>query len=250
MEDLWSFNFLMVRREDVGNCFSFNINGDKFQGEPNLEGGLIVHLKPSVYYLWIHAPSTVPTLFQQDSHFLSNSTLVNFYLEERRNLPHPHGSCSDKHPQKMVECHPMIENFNYSSHACTAFKFMGEIPIGPNYEEDEFSSCHYSRVKQSGLRCYSECVERLYDYTYKKGEPSDVIRLEVYSETLERKIMEQVPSMTFDQLLGSVGGLLGLWLGASMLTILEVLELVANLLHCIIDWFTLRSGGTRIQALV
>ena len=41
---------------------------------------------------------------------------------------------------------------------------------------------------------------------------------------------QQIPAMTLDAALGSVGGLLGLMIGASLLSALEVLQLVVHLI--------------------
>ena len=70
----------------------------------------------------------------------------------------------------------------------------------------------------------------------KKDDPlednkmEEQFRLEIYGRKFEKKVVEQVKAMTLDQLLGNIGGLLGLWLGASMLTILEVFELFVDVI--------------------
>ena len=51
----------------------------------------------------------------------------------------------------------------------------------------------------------------------------------IYSKDMTTTMMEQIPTMTFTELLGTIGGLLGLWLGASMLSLLEFFELLINL---------------------
>ena len=66
--------------------------------------------------------------------------------------------------------------------------------------------------------------------THRHSEGS-TIELEIGNPNLEAKKTEELPAMTFEQLIGSLGGLLGLWLGASILTIVEVCELVINLVH-------------------
>ena len=42
-------------------------------------------------------------------------------------------------------------------------------------------------------------------------------------------MVADMPAMTGSQLLADVGGLLGLWLGASILTLLEILEMLGNI---------------------
>ena len=57
----------------------------------------------------------------------------------------------------------------------------------------------------------------------------DVVRLEIYNKRLETTTIEQVPAVTWEQVMGNAGGLFGLWLGASMLTFLEFFEFIANI---------------------
>ena len=56
----------------------------------------------------------------------------------------------------------------------------------------------------------------------------------ISNEDLITTTMEQLPVTTFAEVLGTVGGLLGLWLGASMLTLLEFMEFFATLAYRII----------------
>ena len=55
------------------------------------------------------------------------------------------------------------------------------------------------------------------------------IQIQIYNKDLSTTAVEQLPATTFVEVVGTVGGLLGLWLGASMLSILEFCELLANL---------------------
>ena len=48
--------------------------------------------------------------------------------------------------------------------------------------------------------------------------------------------MEQVKSVTLEQAIGNAGGLFGLWLGASMLTFVEIVEFVTNSFYCFLYW--------------
>ena len=71
----------------------------------------------------------------------------------------------------------------------------------------------------------------------------DLIRLEIYNKRLETTKIEQVVAVTFEQVVGNAGGLLGLWLGASMLTIMEFLEFFSNIVCCFwLKMLTCRRG--------
>ena len=51
-----------------------------------------------------------------------------------------------------------------------------------------------------------------------------MINLKVYYPSLKITKVEQVPAYTFDELLSNVGGQLGLFLGASLLTMGEFID--------------------------
>ena len=122
-----------------------------------------------------------------------------------------------------------------------------------------YRNCNRKQIGGSKLRCDPECHQITYDqkdasddkkddpFGDNKAKPDDPLSLEVYGKKFEKKIVEQVKSMTFDQLLGNVGGLLGLWLGASMLTILEILELLADLLFCSCSWLSPKKRDNLVQ---
>ena len=70
----WNFHFIMRNRYDNYHSFSFNIDGEEKQTQPNLDGGLEIKLKTadnmkdncfeakgcSCYLVMIHAPKTLP----------------------------------------------------------------------------------------------------------------------------------------------------------------------------------------------
>ena len=57
------------------------------------------------------------------------------------------------------------------------------------------------------------------------------MRLEIYNKALETTGLTNMPAVTWEQAIGNAGGLVGLWLGASMLTILELLEFLVNVVY-------------------
>ena len=55
------------------------------------------------------------------------------------------------------------------------------------------------------------------------------VSLQVYFETLQYTVIEQLPAMTLVGLLSNIGGQLGLFLGASLITICEIGDFLASL---------------------
>ena len=145
MSQKWQFNFLLVRPEATGNCFSFNTEGNQDQNQPSLEGGLYVEFKRKLdllnvtYILWVHTPRTLPSLLEEDYHLIKTGTTsktIIFEIEERLNLPSPYGTCIQSFPQKMLDCYSDFKRYNYSRQTCYAFKYTGEIPILPSMPEN------------------------------------------------------------------------------------------------------------------
>ena len=59
---------------------------------------------------------------------------------------------------------------------------------------------------------------------------SHYLRLNVYAKSNIVSVKEQVPMYTLTDLLCKIGGCLGLWVGMSVITILEIFDLVLNVL--------------------
>ncbi|KAM4748791.1 epithelial sodium channel subunit beta-like [Rhinophrynus dorsalis] len=63
----------------------------------------------------------------------------------------------------------------------------------------------------------------------------NVVKVVVYYQQLNYELIEEVPSMQLVDLFSSIGGLVGLWIGVSVCTVAEFLELILNLLTFIIS---------------
>ena len=67
-------------------------------------------------------------------------------------------------------------------------------------------------------------------YTWVKGH---FVRLNVYANSHIVSVKKQVPTYTLTDLLCQIGGCLGLWVGMSVITIVEVFDLIVNVLMSI-----------------
>lgn len=57
-----------------------------------------------------------------------------------------------------------------------------------------------------------------------------VVKINIYFSDISYTSIKEVPAKTFEQLIGDLGGILGLCLGASLLSFIEIVELVAQLI--------------------
>ena len=104
---------------------------------------------------------------------------------------------------------------------------------------------YYAHNHSSKCECFPMCTETFYDYqmsALKYANRSTLlihqvgnmtvkdlrknISLFIYFDSIEYEAMEQVPSKTLGKLIADTGGQMGLFLGASIMTIFEILELL------------------------
>ncbi|XP_075439642.1 epithelial sodium channel subunit alpha-like [Ascaphus truei] len=84
------------------------------------------------------------------------------------------------------------------------------------------------------LDSFSKRLSRSRGYQDAQSIRDNVIKVVVYYQQLNYELIEEVPSMQLVDLFSSIGGLMGLWIGVSVCTVAEILELILNLLTFII----------------
>ena len=65
------------------------------------------------------------------------------------------------------------------------------------------------------------------------------VRVNVYLSDMEVEVQEQQPSYRLSNLFSDIGGTLGLWVGLSLLTVMELIQLVLKLLFI--------TGGSKVE---
>ena len=105
------------------------------------------------------------------------------------------------------------------------------------------------------INCPRECHQIHYKTSWTSFEsPNELndgmmmIFLNITNLYLETTTITEMPKMTIVELLSNIGGLLGLWIGASFLTILEVVEWIANVVYSLFKQIS--SPSIRRQAVV
>ncbi|XP_033126038.1 degenerin mec-10-like [Anneissia japonica] len=85
---------------------------------------------------------------------------------------------------------------------------------------------------------------RLYDLPTAQ---QNLVRLEVYYEDLSYTSISESPAYTWESLFGDIGGTLGLYIGLSMLTVVEFFEFVIDLVVYIINKLCKRNKVTELR---
>ncbi|XP_072006744.1 epithelial sodium channel subunit beta-like [Engystomops pustulosus] len=84
------------------------------------------------------------------------------------------------------------------------------------------------------LNSFSKRLESRRGYQDMQTIRDNVVKVVVYYQQLNYELIEEVPSMQLVDLFSSIGGLVGLWIGVSVCTVAEFLELILNILTFVI----------------
>ena len=226
------------------NCYTFNFNKSAalFQDRPRQRFDL--HLRKVSgsddlgYKVAFHEPGSIP-LMGGNAIQIREDVFVRFQHEKRFNLREPYGKCvsdwsEDAKLLAQLKLFPRLGNYSYSEEACQAFGTPFVLLFGPP------GSNLKSNYTMRPADCPHQCELSLFSLDVKQT-PSSSLRLRVTSTKMEEKNVISTPAMSFEQLVGNIGGLMGLWMGASLLTMIEILELSANVLCKMLQSLTKRN---------
>ena len=182
------------------------------------------------YVVILHAPGTVPMLTDKVE-IVCESSHISFQYEVRSLLKAPYGDCVT----------------NWGENATKAFRQANFTALHRYaYTEDSCLALDsvFRRFYSLALLCKPACSKNIYN-THSSIWPTpwddeSTIIVRVSHKRLEKKLVADVPAMTKSELLANVGGLLGLWLGASLLTLVEILELLGNMVYGTINWIIIK----------
>ncbi|EDO36191.1 predicted protein [Nematostella vectensis] len=252
-----------------GNCYTFNqgvdVNGTEL---PSLASS-----KPGPMY-----GLTLDLFIDQEQYIipLSQEAGVKVLLSDQRNIPFPftHGftvqpgvSASAGIRQGcMSSC---LANNQFKVCNCTEGKFRAKVKclnnISKKYENGSLGcskSCpqpctHYSFRRTISQTQWSDSYEKTFQRLVRKSDRGfankmndasilrkNFLRVKLYYEELNRETITYSLSYPVENLLGDVGGQLGLWIGVSVITCAEFLKLLVDL-----AWYlaSKMSGKTKTQ---
>ena len=237
-------------------CHTFN-HEEKDPLYQRSEKGLQVILRTNWDNIWykvnVHAPGSISAA-NEDTVVICTGTILTFERERRTFLGKPYGDCisawSEREEMKaLLKKNPVLGKHPYSEDACRRIVW------------EERSKSENDTKETGSIVCPRQCVKNLYKTDYltsmqpnvclRRGKPQKyrAARLTVRSKYLEEKNISSVPVMTFEQLVGNVGGLFGLWLGASLLSLMEICELLTNIVYRLMECLgNIVNGSTRVSA--
>ena len=131
-------------------------------------------------------------------------------------------------------CHESNYDISYSLSKWPAESFDGEEAYIDIFETASYPSRFNGSEDKQKLELYAD----YFDPKNRRVAMKDFARLNVYVADSNVLKTEESEEYTQSQLLSDIGGQLGLWVGISVITIAEVLELVVD----IVKWVLLRNG--------
>ncbi|XP_065666594.1 acid-sensing ion channel 1C isoform X1 [Hydra vulgaris] len=190
------------------------------------------------------------------------------------NLPLPwETACEDKKPdgsKKYTKSACLMKcraEFIISICKCRSFQHAGQAPVCLPHEirdcvrpaiatfmnESDHCECPVPCEKiryqtqlsyaQMPAKHYSEALAKLKHIDEERMRHflrDNLLELDLYFEEMTTQVIQQVPAYDEESLFGDIGGQVGLFLGASMLTILEIVDLLGRVL-------IIKFGSRRIK---
>ena len=127
-------------------------------------------------------------------------------------------------------CHPPCEEFvydvSYSLAKWPASGFEGERTYYEIFEAGMFSE-RFGRTSKER----KEFVSNYFNETNRHETMKNFARLNVYIADSNVVVTREAPDFEFSQLVSDIGGQLGVWVGMSVVTLSEVIELIYLLLY-------------------
>lgn len=146
---------------------------------------------------------------------------------------------------KAMTCHMLdiFLEFSYLYHeSISSFndQFNSKILANCNKSliDDAINDYNTNKYKACESICPVECNKFSFSISsfYFKLPDGDVdfAELEVFYESFDYTVISQTPKSTWDVVLGTIGGFIGLFLGASVLTVSEIIELMMDFIKIVL----------------
>ncbi|KAF6036229.1 SCNN1D [Bugula neritina] len=93
----------------------------------------------------------------------------------------------------------------------------------------QWPSNNYEPYLEQTLKTRGKALKKMLEASDRDGLREEFVKLEIYFDNLNFYRYKERPSMTFEDLIGNIGGHLGLWIGMSVISFVEVFELIVSL---------------------
>ncbi|XP_015339996.1 acid-sensing ion channel 5 isoform X3 [Marmota marmota marmota] len=137
--------------------------------------------------------------------------------------------------QKYYNCvSPMLDHIEFKG-LCTMGTHNSSCPVSCEETEYPATISYSSFPSQKALKYLSKKLNQSHDYIRE-----NLVNIEINYSDLNYKITQQQKAVSVSELLADVGGQLGLFCGASMITIIEIIEYLFTNFYWICIFFLLK----------
>ena len=141
----------------------------------------------------------------------------------------PYTNCLDEWPVTAKNSSALA--YDYSLNSCISnFKNGDDLKCLPECEKKEYELGNIDRDV--------DVFPNLAEFFHLPNPTKEYTFVEIVFIQLNKKSIKEVPVITFVQFLGTFGGLCGLGMGISLITVAEFLEFFLINLYRLIRWFT------------
>ena len=171
-------------------------------------------------------PEPYNRCYKDVTEFPLNKTIINLIL--KANLAYTQRSCKDLYKNLYF-----LENNN-----CGCVSSIEEVPILCNFKADlkaklcfeKFLNDFFQNIIYSNY-CPLECDS--FEYSIERFSTplkGNEIKISVYYESLKYTLISQQPKTLLKDLIPNIGGILGLFIGISFLSFIEIIELFIEII--------------------
>ncbi|XP_070570703.1 low-density lipoprotein receptor-related protein 2-like [Ptychodera flava] len=140
---------------------------------------------------------------------------------------------NDDGPRCMIQnqtqeiCRQLI----YFLHQRNALPCDCKIPCQETWYDKTISQSYWPSTKYLGslLRVLHSLNNKTKDIRNSEDAQKNLVRLELYFEELNYETVEETPAYILENLIGDIGGSLGLYIGLSLITVAEFIEFLCDL---------------------
>ncbi|KFD67677.1 hypothetical protein M514_08530 [Trichuris suis] len=216
-----------------GNCYMFN--SDNSQNRTTSRAGPIYGLSLVVYVdvddylpttkasgvrLVVHSQDEYP--FPDTNGYNAPTGLMSSFglrLRKIERLPAPYGDCVHEGKTEDYIYKDQVYTLEGCYRSCFQMELIKACGCGdPRFPVPE--GRRHCRVEEREKTIYRKCTARR----------KNALSLEIYFEQLNYEVLKEMQAYQWVNLMADFGGQLGLWMGVSVITIIEVLVLVYEFL--------------------
>uniref|UniRef100_A0A183DRR3 Degenerin-like protein unc-105 n=1 Tax=Gongylonema pulchrum TaxID=637853 RepID=A0A183DRR3_9BILA len=258
-------DFKLHYDQTYGNCYTFNWNTTRqvtaHRAGANFGLRVLLYADVSEYLptsesvgfrITVHDQWTVPFPdafgYNAPTGFLSS---FGVRMKKFKRIPAPHGQCLEDNDRN----HNFIyHGFNYSveirhiQHRMEAYRANDPVARECIKNASQYLSHLIAEGKLEHCVCHQPCSEVNYEVTYSAARwPSGTTKvmecdavddlcmeryrknaamIQIFYEELNYETMTETPAYTITSALADLGGLTGLWIGASVVSLLEIAALI------------------------